>query len=261
MLLRRLKNEVSPARDSGELWISSVGSSTSVARPWRGWQTPPRSGRYSKEWRGIFAPSATIHVQGHLIEESPQIESAALLADRQLVTAMLARDRKAAAEFVQRLSDPLVHYIRSRMQPRWEEVDDLVQETFLTALRSLPSYRGDSPLRAWVLGIARHKVEDHYRQRIQRVVLPEESIDIEMMEDPGLDELLDKARAEARTESVLRTLPEQYRIVLLWRYWEQRSATEMSTLSGKTVKSLERLLSRARQEFREQWRNQRKEER
>lgn len=195
-----------------------------------------------------------------MIEESPQIENAALLADRQLAAAMLTRDRKAAAEFVLRLSDPLVHYIRSRLQPRWEDVDDLVQDTFLTALRSLPSYRGDSPLRAWVLGIARHKVEDHYRQRIQRAVLPEDAIDMELMDDPGLDELLDKTRAEARTAAVLSSLPEQYRVVLLWRYWEQRSAMEMSAMSGKTVKSLERLLARARQEFRAQWRDQRKEE-
>jgi len=169
---------------------------------------------------------------------------------------MLARDRKAAAEFVQRFSDPLVGYVRSRLQPRWEEVDDIVQDTFLTALRSIGNYRGDSPLRAWVLGIARHKVEDHYRARLRLVELPEEG---ELAEEAGLDALLDRANAEARASAILRGLPEHYRVVLLWRYWEQRSAAEMAELTGKTVKSIERLLARARGEFGTQWRAKNKE--
>ncbi|MBL8240166.1 MAG: sigma-70 family RNA polymerase sigma factor [Bryobacterales bacterium] len=170
--------------------------------------------------------------------------------DRALAAAMLARDRKAAAEFVQRFSGPLVAYVRSRLQPRWEDVDDIVQDSFLTALRSIANYRGDSPLRAWLLGIARHKVEDHYRARLRLVELPEEG---ELAGDPGLDSLIDRANAGARASAILCSLPEHYRLVLLWRYWDQRSASEMAALTGKTVKSMERLLARARAEFRTQW--------
>ena len=172
---------------------------------------------------------------------------------------MLARDRKAAAEFVQRFTGPLAGYVRSRLQPRWEDVDDIVQETFLTALRSIHNYRGDAPMRAWLLGIARHKVEDYYRERLRHTVMPAEADAVELMADPGLDALLDTASAEERTASILRGLPEHYRVVLLWRYWEQRSAAEMAALSGKTVKGVERLLARAREEFAAQWRGKQKE--
>jgi len=179
-----------------------------------------------------------------------------ICADRALAAAMLARDRKAAAEFVQRFSDPLVGYVRSRLQPRWEEVDDIVQDTFLTALRSIGNYRGESPLRSWVLGIARHKVEDHYRARLRLVELPDEG---ELAEEGELDVVLDRASAEMRAAVILRGLPDHYRVVLLWRYWEERSAAEMAALTGKTVKSIERLLSRAREEFGAQWRAKGKE--
>ena len=53
--------------------------------------------------------------------------------------AIFARDRKAAAEFVQIHSDSLYRYIRSRLQPRFEFVDDIVQEIFLTAWNPSPS--------------------------------------------------------------------------------------------------------------------------
>src|SRR5260221_9423895 len=45
--------------------------------------------------------------------------------------------------------------------------EDLVHEVFLAAWEGLPGYQGSGPLRAWVLGIARHKVEDYYRARLR----------------------------------------------------------------------------------------------
>jgi RNA polymerase sigma-70 factor, ECF subfamily len=179
--------------------------------------------------------------------------------DWALAQAVLARDRKAIAEFVMLCSDPLYRYIRSRLQPRFEFVDDLVQEVFLTAWRSLPQYRGQSPLKSWILGIARHKVEDHYRERLRDLALPDDATETVPEPGPGVDSVLDQARSAAATSAILDALPEPYRLVLLWRYWEQRSAEEMATLTGKTPKAIERLLSRARHEFRQQWLSQSQE--
>jgi DNA-directed RNA polymerase specialized sigma24 family protein len=42
-------------------------------------------------------------------------------------------------------------------------------------------------------------------------------------------------------------------MVLLWRYWERRSAAEMAAATGRTEKAIERLLARARGQFRRRW--------
>ena len=89
--------------------------------------------------------------------------------DRQLAEAILRKDRKAAAEFVNMYSDPLHAYVRGRLAPRTDLVDDLVQDVFVAALGGLRRYAGQSSLRAWLLGIARHKVEDYYRARLRRM--------------------------------------------------------------------------------------------
>ena len=43
------------------------------------------------------------------------------------------------------------------------------------------------------------------------------------------------------------------RLALLWRYWEKCSAAEMARRAGKTEKAIERLLMRARDQFRRRW--------
>ncbi len=45
------------------------------------------------------------------------------------------------------------------------EIDDLVQETYLRMIRSMPGYRGDAPVRLWILAIARNVCADHVRRR------------------------------------------------------------------------------------------------
>jgi len=49
-----------------------------------------------------------------------------------------------------------------------QSADDLVQETYLRAHRSLPSFAGDSSVRTWLLSIARHVCIDEVRARGRR---------------------------------------------------------------------------------------------
>jgi DNA-directed RNA polymerase specialized sigma24 family protein len=57
---------------------------------------------------------------------------------------------------------------------RSELVEDMMQDILFAAWQSLPNFREESSLRSWVLGIARHKVEDYYRRRICEIEIPDE---------------------------------------------------------------------------------------
>lgn len=175
--------------------------------------------------------------------------------DRELVAAVLHKDRKATAEFVERYADAVYSYVRSRVMPRPEAADDLVQEVFLAAWQSLKAFRGDASLRQWLLGIARHKVEDYYRRRLRQLEIPENEGDseFEIAVIPRFEEELDRTLQREKIRQVLATLPESYGLALLWRYQEDRSAREMAEMTGKTEKAIERLLARARESFRRSW--------
>jgi RNA polymerase sigma-70 factor, ECF subfamily len=175
-------------------------------------------------------------------------------SEQQLVQAVLAKERKSTAEFVELCTDWIYGFVRRRLMPRAELVEDLMQEILLAAWQALPNYRQESSLRSWVLGIARHKLDDYYRRRILETDLPEEDDGSEELTvTPAFEEQLDSASQQERIENVLADLPEAYSLALLWRYRDEKSAREMAELTGKTEKAIERLLARARQSFRRRW--------
>ena len=181
-------------------------------------------------------------------------ESGGVDDDVALVTAVLQRDRKATAEFVNTYTDAVYSFIRRRLSPRHDLVDDLVQEVVIAAWENLDSFRGASPLRAWLLGIARHKIVDHYRRLLQSAqpLEPEAAEDLPASE-LDMEAIADRKRTEQRARQVLEELPEHYSVALQWRYWEKRSARQMAEATGRSEKAIERLLARAREQFRRRW--------
>ncbi len=190
--------------------------------------------------------------------QRPDVQQAANSTDESdanLAAAVRRKDRKATAEFVSRFADGIYAYVHSRLLPRRDLVDDLVQEVFLAAWENLQQYRGTSPLQAWLMGIARHKVEDHYRARLRAPgAIDDLDRDSEVLASfPDFESLLEQEQVRKNTWRVMSGLPEQYRLALIWRYWEKASARDMAAKTGKTEKAIERLLARARAEFRERW--------
>ena len=176
--------------------------------------------------------------------------------ETRLISDVLAKDRKATAEFVSRCTDWIYPFVRRRLVPRTELVEDLMQEILLAAWQALPGFRAEADLRSWVLGIARHKLEDYYRKRIREYELAEESdpeVDLAVM--PILEQQIDSAAQQEQVQKTLSALPEPYALLLLWRYRDEKSAREMAELTGKTEKAIERLLARARENFRRRWKN------
>jgi RNA polymerase sigma-70 factor (ECF subfamily) len=176
--------------------------------------------------------------------------------ERALIADVLRRDRKAAAEFVSRYADRIYRYVSRRLAPNADVVEDVVQEVFLIGLERLHTFAGQSSVLSWLLGIARHKVADVYRARLRApdaFVEGDEISGSTPSTEPRFDELIDRARVQERTRRILQQLPDAYRMALLWRYWENQSAREMAAQTGRTEKAIERLLARARAEFKRLW--------
>jgi RNA polymerase sigma-70 factor (ECF subfamily) len=183
----------------------------------------------------------------------PPPASEALSADSQLVSAVLRNDRKATAQLVSQHADAVHGYVRHRLAPRTDLVDDVVQDVFLAAFEHLGQFRGTSSLRSWMLGIARHKVEDFYRRQL-RIPDPLDAEEHEpAVDEPLAEEVIDRERARARAYAVLQQLPDPYAYLLLWRYWENRSVRDIAQAIGKTEKAIERTLARARARFKQLW--------
>jgi len=177
-------------------------------------------------------------------------------AERALVEKVLSGDRKAAAEFIQRYSDTVYRFLRRRVDQQ-DIIDDLFQDTFISAWQNLGQFRGDSTLPGWLCGVARNKLADYYRAKVSVAISdddgPETLPAIFVTRESNLEERLDEDRLARTIQSVMQGMPQSYSAVLRWRYWDSHSLAEIAEMSGRTTKAVERLLARARAEFARRW--------
>lgn len=87
--------------------------------------------------------------------------------DALLIQALQSNDREALGTFVQRQQGFVFGYLRSRMVDP-TDADDLCQEVFLRCLAGKVRFRGDVPVRPWLLGVARNVLREHIRRNKRR---------------------------------------------------------------------------------------------
>ena len=134
----------------------------------------------------------------------------------------------------------VVHAILLGRVPR-RDVDDLVQDVFLSAYRRMADLRDPAAFGAWIATIARNRATDHMRQTREQVALPEEL--------PGGDAIDTETFAVLE---VVRRLPEAYRETLLMRLVEGMSGQEIADRTGLSAGSVRVNLHRGMKLLREQ---------
>jgi RNA polymerase sigma factor (sigma-70 family) len=93
-----------------------------------------------------------------------------------------------------------------------DDVDDVLQETLLAALRAYPRFDGANP-RAWLLTIARNKAIDEYRsggRRPERLSEPDA--------EPGREMTVAAVDADSELWSAVARLPEKQRAAVVLRF-------------------------------------------
>ena len=115
---------------------------------------------------------------------------------------------------------------------------DLVQETFIAAVRHLGGLRDDAKFGSWLFGIAHQKCIQRWRKR--REVLFDEIPESPDEFEDGPDDLLIRRESEAEFMNLLNQLPRPHRSVLLLHFIEDFSLEEIARITETppgTVKS------------------------
>jgi RNA polymerase sigma-70 factor, ECF subfamily len=158
--------------------------------------------------------------------------------DAQLVQAARGGDRAAFGKLYERYGR-MVHGVLLAHVP-YAEVDDLLQDVFLIALRRLDSLREPTAFAGWLLVIARNRANDFHRR--PRAV--------EEMRDSVDD--ADRDQEEARAAlAAIQSLPEAYRETLSLRLVEGMSGPEIAARTGLTTASVRVNLHRGMKQLRE----------
>lgn len=125
-----------------------------------------------------------------------------------------------------------------------QRAEDLTQETFLSAWRSIRSLKEAAGFRGWLLRIAQNTcIDAHRRDARQRRSPPTSSPDVlEAAADPAPEIARDESRDAAL--AILRSLPEEYRLPLTLRYLGGSDFESIRLQMGISPGSLRGLLNR-----------------
>lgn len=170
-------------------------------------------------------------------------------SEQALREAVLAGNQAAWRALYERHFAALYGYAFHRAGRDADRTDEIVQETWLVAVRRIADYdpcRG--AFEGWLKGIA-----DHVLQNQRRRWLRDRSADGRVFAEqtgPGAE---DGAERRELLALALTALPTSYQAVLQAKYQEELTVREIADRMGHTSKAVESLLSRARSAFREQW--------
>jgi len=167
--------------------------------------------------------------------------------DRHVADAVLDGDRDAFRLVVER-EQVTVYRACLRILGRPHDAEDVAQESFVIAYRSLGSWRGDGPLGAWLLRIATRQAFRRLGQRREALELPPELPVERVRSDP-----LSVALAGERQRSVrlaVSALSEPYREVVALRFFGELSLDEIAAATGRPLNTVKTHLRRGLQRLR-----------
>ena len=168
-----------------------------------------------------------------------------------LVKEVLAGKKGAATKFYKTFAPKLRRYLMTKLPD--SDVEEILQDTFLSAFDSLSLYRGESSVSTWLTSIARHEVADFYRKKYVRKTIEMtgplfENIISEMLSP---EFVFEKNKIEKKFFATYRSLSSQYQDILSYRYERSMSVKEIAKRMEISFKATESLLFRARLAFRE----------
>jgi RNA polymerase sigma-70 factor, ECF subfamily len=175
-------------------------------------------------------------------------------ADRGLVDAAAAGSREAFDELVLRYQGPVLNLVRA-MTAGDGDAEDLAQEAFVRAWRSIASFRSDSTFRTWVFGIAINVVRTHRgkRARLRRLFWspPAEEPRIDPLERASADDGIEAPLAMREViDRALATLPEDMRAAVVLRDVQGLDYREIAATLDLPIGTVESRIFRARQRLR-----------
>src|ERR1044072_2992265 len=170
-----------------------------------------------------------------------------------LVTRACSGDQEAFRLIFERYSRPVISFIYDQINDR-DLAEELTQETFVRAYRSLKSLREETKLSTWLFGIAKNVTREAIRSKVRdrhNVDLDDDQVlDLSDQSPVPVNQLLDKEFNQVVQRSLAK-LDDDKRMVFTLKVLHKRSYEEIAEITGFSIPKLKTDLHRARAEMRQ----------
>lgn len=169
--------------------------------------------------------------------------------ERQWIEEVLAGNKQAYAQIINKYKNQLYATIL-RMTKNPQDAQDLVQEAFIKVYHQLEKFEGKGTFSSWIYRVAINHCMDEFRKK--RYKMQQLEISEDQVMNPNHPEVIFlKKEKNRQLERLIGTLPEEERIIILLRYVNELSYSEISDLVEIPVSSVRNKLHRAKKKLRE----------
>lgn len=172
------------------------------------------------------------------------------MSDSVLIAKILHRDRQALASFYRTWAPKLTTYITKKIDdPR--DVEEVLQDTLFAFLEAVRDFQGTAKLSTFLYGICHHKIADYHRKKRVKLMIFSHWPQLELLVSPLLspEETLDTHLLRAKIYTALTKLLPLHRQILLKKYIDKQTMSEIAREFHLSIKSVEARLFRARKAF------------
>lgn len=145
--------------------------------------------------------------------------------DAALFKAWVGGDESAGETLYRRYFDPLYRFFRAKVP---DDYEDLIQNTMLECVRSRDRYRGDSPFRAYLFGVARHRLLHYLRAKGSNRLDFDAGHSSLADLDPRPSTVVARRAEHRRLLEAMRRIPVDLQIAIELHYWEDLSTAELA---------------------------------
>lgn len=138
-------------------------------------------------------------------------------------------------------------YVRFRLADR-NEAEDVLQEVYLTAFRKFRDLKKKESFKAWVISIARNKVNDHFRKKAACFEIP-----IDQLKETEISDTRHGFSAVHTVRETLSLLGDQDKQIIYLFYWKEMPQAEIAKRLNIPVGTVKSRLHTARNNFRDHY--------
>lgn len=169
--------------------------------------------------------------------------------EAELIQRILNGEWRNFAILVDKYEAKVYSYVNYLMNNR-EDAEEMVQDTFVKAYRSLNQFRGDAAFSTWLIRIAHYNCLSHFRRKIPMKVSLEgvENDQLLSSEDEPQKHLNLDDRKAILTNALARLKPDERSTVTLF-YYNELSLKEVSEVTDLSISNVKILLHRSRKKL------------